>query len=148
MNEDPTEALIRELKEQNEKLKAQLESGNVDMNELRDAAGKDNLSKEELKQLKAEWLEEMKANLNGNEKEMNDMRLSYEEKLLAAQKAATAGDHALARVMEEKKTKPHLFNLNFDPQLSGRIVHILQKPETEIGNRKGQESDICMVGPG
>jgi hypothetical protein len=23
--------------------------------------------------------------------------------------------------MEEKKTKPHLFNLNFDPQLSGRL---------------------------
>ena len=50
--------------------------------------------------------------------------------------------------MEEKKSKAHLFNLNFDPQLSGRLVHIFQKPELEIGNKKGKESDICMVGPG
>jgi hypothetical protein len=27
-------------------------------------------------------------------------------------------------------------------------VHIFQKPETEIGNQRGKESDICMVGPG
>ena len=52
------------------------------------------------------------------------------------------------QIMEEKKTKPHLFNLNFDPQLSGRLVHIFQKENTEIGNTKGKESDICMVGPG
>ncbi len=44
--------------------------------------------------------------------------------------------------------RPHIYNLNFDPQLSARIVHIIQKPETTIGNRKGHESDICMVGPG
>jgi hypothetical protein len=44
--------------------------------------------------------------------------------------------------------RPHIYNLNFDPQLSCRIVHIIQKPETSIGNRKGHESDICMVGPG
>ena len=50
--------------------------------------------------------------------------------------------------MEEKKSKAHLFNLNFDPQLSGRLVHIFQKPELEIGNKKGKESDICMVGQG
>jgi hypothetical protein len=44
--------------------------------------------------------------------------------------------------------RPHIYNLNFDPQLSCRIIHIIQKPETSIGNRKGHESDICMVGPG
>ena len=87
------------------------------------------------------------------------------------------------QILEEKKHKAHLFNLNFDPQLSGRLVHIfqvkscwftsmfdsvhievghlrirasanatltllLQKDNTEIGNTKGKESDICMVGPG
>ena len=46
MNEDPTEALIRDLKEQNEKLKQALASGNVDMNELNNMADTDNLSKE------------------------------------------------------------------------------------------------------
>ena len=46
MNEDPTEALIRDLKEQNDRLKKQLASGNVDMNELKDMANQENLSKE------------------------------------------------------------------------------------------------------
>ena len=46
MNEDPTEALIRDLKEQNEKLKQALASGNVDMNELNNMADTDNLTKE------------------------------------------------------------------------------------------------------
>ena len=57
-------------------------------------------------------------------------------------------DNVLSKILEEKKHKPHLFNLNFDPQLSGRLVHIFQKSDTEIGNKKGRESDICMVGPG
>ena len=53
-----------------------------------------------------------------------------------------SSDHTL------KIFRPHIYNLNFDPQLSCRIIHIIQKPETSIGNRKGHESDICMVGPG
>lgn len=46
VNEDPTEALIRELKEQNEKLKARLASGEVNDQDLRDMSGKDSLSAE------------------------------------------------------------------------------------------------------
>ena len=75
------------------------------------------------------------------------MRLSYEEKLKAAQKAGI--DPHLAQIAEDKKTMPHLYNLNFDPQLNGRVVHILKKDQCEIGNKKGNhESDIVMVGPG
>ena len=85
----------------------------------------------------------------GNDKQLEDMKLSYEEKLKAAQAASkNSGDELMQKIMKDKGTKPHLYNLNFDPQLSGRIIHILEKPETEIGNRKGKESDICMVGPG
>ena len=103
----------------------------------------------ELERLKKEWLEEMKANMAGNDKQLEDMKLSYEEKLKAAQAASkNSGDELMQKIMKDKGTKPHLYNLNFDPQLSGRIIHILEKPETEIGNRKGKESDICMVGPG
>lgn len=49
---------------------------------------------------------------------------------------------------KDKDTKPHVFNLNMDPMLSGRIVHVLKKKQTEVGNRKGGESDITMIGPG
>jgi hypothetical protein len=94
-------------------------------------------------------MEEMKANMAGNDKEMDNMKLTYEEKLKAAQLAnKNPGDEMLQKILKDKATKPHLYNLNFDPQLNGRIIHILEKPETEVGNRKGKESDICMVGPG
>ena len=99
--------------------------------------------------MKKEWMEEMKANMAGNDKELEEMKLSYEEKLKAAQLAGkNSGDAMLQKIMKDKQTKAHLYNLNFDPQLSGRIIHILEKPETEVGNRKGKESDILMVGPG
>ncbi len=147
VNEDPTEALIRELKEQNEALKKQLATGKVDDSMIREAAGRDDLSKEELEALKREWLEEMKANMDGNDKEVEELRLSYEEKLREAQRKG--GDtNALAKIMHEKKNKPHIFNLNFDPQLSGKVVHILHAGEMEIGNTKGKPSDIPMAGPG
>ena len=103
----------------------------------------------ELERMKKEWMEEMKANMAGNDKELEEMKLSYEEKLKAAQLAGkNSGDAMLQKIMKDKQTKAHLYNLNFDPQLSGRIIHILEKPETEVGNRKGKESDILMVGPG
>ena len=46
INEDPTEALIRELKDQNEKLKAQLASGHVDESDLKNMSDDDNVSPE------------------------------------------------------------------------------------------------------
>ena len=93
-------------------------------------------------------MEDMKAQMSDNDKELQDMKLSYEEKLKAAQAAAAKGDETLAALQKDKKNHPHIYNLNFDPQLSGKIIHILRKSETEIGNRKGNDSDICMIGPG
>ena len=46
VNEDPTEALIRELKEQNEKLKMQLQTGKVDTKDLIAMSDNDNVSPE------------------------------------------------------------------------------------------------------
>merc|ERR1719340_309363 len=90
----------------------------------------------------------MKANMKNNEKEEKDHAKSTQEKASEQQAKEHHKDGGLSKIMEEKKSKAHLFNLNFDPQLSGRLVHIFQKHEQEIGNKKGKESDICMVGPG
>ena len=71
MNEDPTEKLIRELKEENERLKNKIKGGDVSEEELKDLAGKDggeSLSKEEVSALKKQWMEEMKATMKNNEK--------------------------------------------------------------------------------
>ena len=46
VNEDPTDKLIRELKEQNEKLKAQLSGGKIDMSDIDEIARKEDLTAE------------------------------------------------------------------------------------------------------
>merc|ERR1719500_571459 len=102
------------------------------------------MSKKELEDMKKQWMEEMKANMKNNEKEAADQAKTTEQK----REEQSAAGSVLSKILEEKKHKAHLFNLNFDPQLSGRLVHIFQKDNTEIGNTKGKESDICMVGPG
>jgi hypothetical protein len=60
-----------------------------------------------LEALKKEWMEEMKANMNDNEKQMEAMRLSYEEKLkkAKAKEGDNAADKLLKKINEEKKTK-------------------------------------------
>ena len=150
VNEDPTDKLIRELKEENERLKSRIKGGDVSEEELKDLAGKDSVSKDELANLKKQWLEEMKATMKNNEKEVTDHGKSTEdkEKEQKSHEKKEHHDNPLAKIMEEKKSKAHLFNLNFDPQLSGRLVHIFQKSELEIGNKKGKDSDITMIGPG
>ena len=45
--------------------------------------------------MKKEWLEEMKSNMDDNDKEVEEMRLSYEEKLKAAQAACRPAAVAL-----------------------------------------------------
>ena len=97
-------------------------------------------------------MEEMKATMADNDKEMEEMAKTYEQKLKEAHaKAASEGGEDLQRIMKAKKTTPHLYNINYDPQLSGRIVHILDKAETQIGNGKNKEDqsgEIVMIGPG
>ena len=46
VNEDPTDKLIRELKEQNEKLRSQLSGGKIDMSDINEIAKRENLTKE------------------------------------------------------------------------------------------------------
>ncbi len=54
VNEDPTEALIRELREENERLKSQM-SGGISTQEIIANSGKTNLSRDEIERLKREW---------------------------------------------------------------------------------------------
>ena len=81
VNEDPTDKLIRELKEENERLKTRIKGGDVSEEELKDLAGKDAVSKDELAELKKKWLEEMKVNMKNNEKEVTDHSKSTQEKV-------------------------------------------------------------------
>ena len=74
--------------------------GKVDMAEINMIAKRDNLSKEEIEQLKKEWLSEIEAEAKQNDKEMEEMKQSYEEKLKAAQAASNAG--TLMNILDQK----------------------------------------------
>ncbi|XP_076031819.1 kinesin-like protein KIF28 [Oratosquilla oratoria] len=143
VNEDPTEKLIRELREENERLKKGLSSGNVDMD--MDMVDDGDIDQKDMEKLRKQWEEEMKARMLENDREMVLMKQSYEDKLRQSKKEVV--DPSLKRKEEDKQTKPHLYNLNVDPMLSGRILHILKPGVTTIGNNKGEESDITMLGP-
>ncbi|KAL1479247.1 hypothetical protein MTO96_052004, partial [Rhipicephalus appendiculatus] len=134
VNEDPTDKLIRELRQENEALKKKLAKGNVD-NVL--SAG---LTEEELSQIKRKWEEDMQAVIKENETQMLIMKQSYEEKLKSS---ARKEDTDKLITEEEKNALPHLSNLNLDPLLSGRIVHILQKGKSTVGKA---DTDIVMLG--
>ncbi|XP_037069265.1 kinesin-like protein KIF28P isoform X2 [Pollicipes pollicipes] len=140
VNEDPTEKLLRELKEENERLKASMKGGKIDLGNTK------GMSEADKNALRKEMEEELRAQMQENDREQEEMKKSYEEKLKAARQAAAAGGQAA--INKDKETKPHIFNLNMDPMLSGRIVNVLKKKQTEVGNRKGGESDITMIGPG
>lgn len=130
VNEDPTEKLIKDLKEENDRLKAALSGGKFDPKMF--SAGKENMSQEgellsfhfnlttdecwnknltllkEIDQLKKEWMEEMKVAMTDNEKKIEAMRLSYEEKLKQAEKrkgGESSADKLLKKINEDKKTK-------------------------------------------
>ena len=108
VNEDPTDKLIRELKEENERLKNRIKGGDVSEEELKDLAGKDSVSKDELAALKKQWLEEMKSNMKNNEKEVTDHSKSTQEKV-GEQHAQEKKEHHQVIILRRKEFNIHCF---------------------------------------
>ena len=88
VNEDPTEKLIRELKEENEKLvemlkKAQAgESVKISADDDDDDDGdKEGLSEEEMAELRKQIEEEIKASMAQTEQETQDMNKSWDDRV-------------------------------------------------------------------
>ncbi|CAD5124283.1 DgyrCDS12576 [Dimorphilus gyrociliatus] len=135
INESPTDKLIRELKEENERLKKMVEGkGGV-------PAGVEN--KEEY--------ENMQRELEANKKEIEDMEKSYQEKLAAIEAAAKEQAKEAAadkKKSEQRKVMPHLWNLNEDPALTGIVCHFTPQGDSKIGNNKGKNPDIILSGMG
>ncbi|KAH9524310.1 Kinesin-like protein kif28p [Bulinus truncatus] len=144
VNEDPTDKLIRELQEENEKLKAML-GGNMKMEVMKD--DDEDLTDEEIAKLKAEMEEEYKSRLTNNEKEMEEMKKTFEEKLKEAQ--ANSGASLQSEINAKKKTTAHMYNLNFDPFLTGHIINFFDTPAEKIGNGKDEgPTELVLTGPG
>ncbi|KAL5010885.1 hypothetical protein ScPMuIL_013190 [Solemya velum] len=142
VNEDPTEKLIRELQEENEKLKEMLQSGNIQRIQT---DGDDDMTEAEKSQMNKELEEEYKSVVLRNQQEMEEMKRGFEERLMEAQQSTGGTD--TAAVNEKKKTIPHIFNLNMDVQLTGHIVHFLDSPEKVVGSGKAEGVEIILPGP-
>lgn len=87
VNEDPTEKLIRELKEENDKLmemlkKAQAgESVKISADDDDDDGEKEGLSEEEMAELRKQIEEEIKASMAQTEQETQDMNKSWDDRV-------------------------------------------------------------------
>ncbi|GFS78922.1 kinesin-like protein KIF28P [Nephila pilipes] len=138
VNEDPTEKLIRELRQENERLKRMLDKGAIDV------PIHPGMSEEEVAKLRKKWEEEMYAAMAENDRDLQQMKQSYDDKLkFARQQKGFEWD--IAKIEKEKKVRPHFTNLNFDPMLSGKIVHLLKSGENIVG--KTDQADIQLLGP-
>jgi pSer/pThr/pTyr-binding forkhead associated (FHA) protein len=88
----------------------------------------------------------MKAAMEENERRMKLMKQSYEERLqqeLEQKNKTKKKDRN--KIEEEKQKNPYLSNLNFDEQLSGKIIYILKKGSNTIG--KAEDCSILLLGP-
>ena len=127
VNETPQEKLIRELRQENERLKQLMEGrGGPSGAPLDDEARREFLAQiEELKRAKEE------------------AEKTIQERL---QESEVRRTQTVARV---EVTTPHLMNLNEDPLLSGHIKHPLKPGESSVGRPgEGFVPDIPVQGLG
>lgn len=123
VNETPQEKLIRELREENERLK-ELVGGR---------GGSGGAMTDDMRQEYEAQIEELR-------RQKEDAEKTMEQKLQEASK------HKVVEV-ERELTVPHLSNLNEDPQLSGYIKHPLKDGQNKLGRVQG-ENNIVIQGLG
>ncbi|KAK2181347.1 hypothetical protein NP493_403g07034 [Ridgeia piscesae] len=140
VNENPMDKLIRELKEENEKLKQAMMAGGVQMQTT------SGMSPEEVEKMKKDLEEEIRAQLLANQEMLAGAEgtgMSWEEKLAVAR----SDESVVAGSEGRKKTELHLMNLNEDPLLSGVVVHFLQKGDTTVGRKDADPvPSVCLSG--
>lgn len=145
INSSQTDKIIQQLREENEKLKKMMES-----NAPPPLAPSvlDNHPNEDINELRKKWEEEMKAAMIENERIVKELKANYEEKLKRKDVDVSMSSSSMSSINSEpdpKLNNPHLSNLNFDEQLSGRIIHIIKMGTNTIG--KSDSCDITLYGP-
>ncbi|XP_069112007.1 kinesin-like protein KIF28 isoform X3 [Argopecten irradians] len=141
INENPMDKLIRELKEENDRLKKAMESGGM----IEGSAG---MSPEELERMKKEMEEEIRAQLMANQAMLseNDSKEDWDAKLRAAQ-SETDELKGVGSQDKRRSKDPYLINLNEDPMLSGVICHFLDADKTTVGRKDAQPlPNVCLSG--
>nr|XP_039265473.1 kinesin-like protein KIF28P isoform X1 [Styela clava] len=138
VNENPMDKLIRELREENERLKASLTGGVV----LTQEKG---MSQEDVDKMRKQMEDEIRAQLLANQNDLAGM--DWDEKLKEARQEEKTSMKE-TKLKEKQKNVPHLVNLNEDPMLSGVIVHGLSKDKVTLIGRKDADPkpNIILTG--
>ncbi|PHJ18218.1 chromosome-associated kinesin klp1 [Cystoisospora suis] len=131
INENPLERLIRELKEENERLKKAAGG------ELPLAAGGDGPSQEEMEKMKQQYEEELEA----NRRALEEMSKSWQQKLAEAQARDAASEKE-----QHEENRPCLKNLNEDPFLSGKIILNLPAGTSSVGKGSSDKKPTFQIG--
>merc|ERR1712235_5874 len=144
VNENPIDKLIRELKEENERLKKSLGGGPVELGS--EAAG---MTEEEKAAMRAEIEAELRAQLQANADLITDNNADF-SKQLASSQAEDAQLAAQARKAKQDLDKPRLTNLNEDPMLSGVVHHYMKADAKVTIGRKDADPkpDVALTGLG
>ncbi|TMS40160.1 hypothetical protein L596_006576 [Steinernema carpocapsae] len=149
VNEDPNAKLIRELKEEVNKLRSLLNEKGIEVNNV-DSMSKPKYSAREydtIEQLKAS--EKLIASLNetweDKLRKTEDIRKAREEEL-REMGLATSEDGSTLGVFSPK-TLPHLVNLNEDPLMSECLLYYLKEGITRVGRPEAENRpDILLSG--
>jgi len=144
VNESATDKLIRTLREDNEKMKAMLAAGGMDMSAV---AGTAEMSEEEIAKMKKKMEADIRAQLAQGESNLSRMDDDeYENKLAEMRKEFESASLVKDELGEKKKTTPYLQNLNEDEALAGMIVHMIEPGSNSVGKKvKGADSQPSIT---
>ncbi len=99
---------------------------------------------------KKEMEDNLKKQLEQNEREIESMKKSYEQKLAEAEAKAKELENARKLNNEKTKTCPHLTNINADPMLTGSLKYPIElnskKNKLTIGSSDKIEIQIFGLG--
>ena len=144
VNESATDKLIRELKEENARIKAMLEGGGIDMTQV---GGTQGMSEEEMEKMKKKMEADIRAQLSLGEQNLaRQDDGAYEEKLAQMRKEFEASNANKNEKDEKKKTTPFFQNLNEDEALSGMVVHFINVGVNTVGKKvKGSSAQPAIT---
>lgn len=124
INENPQDKIIRELKDENEKLKKLVAEGGL--------GGTVKVDDESMK------VKELQEQLEANMKQMSEMEKSWKDKInqYGSEKEAIIDING-----------PHIINLNEDPQLDRKVFYNLtEKDKVFVGRKNGDPKPDVVVG--
>lgn len=142
VNEDPQAKLIRELKEENERLKAQLAAGGGGGAAAVGGGGGDPEA--------ARKLAEAEERMRENEQMMQEMAKSWEQKLAEANAKEAAEEQAKKEEEEARNSgRPQIMNLNEDGMLDRKVFLDLSKvSDAKVGRKQAnpEENPSIVLG--